>query len=138
MGWSGAWVRYSTWRRRLCTPAAASRMVFAKSHKVGTGTGGKKTAVAHQLHAPQVDLPISFYCIFDGIPGFGEGRRIQDHHVKLPPLGLQLREKFENIGAAEFYPVRKAVKRSVFPGLIDGQLGGIHAKNRCCSCNACI
>ncbi len=108
-------------------------MVCVKSswiHKVGTGTGGQITAVPHQLHAPQVDVPVTSDCIFDGIPALGKGRRVQDHHIKLPPWRSSSGQQVENIGALELHPVREAVKRGVFPGLIDGQLGGIHAKNR--------
>ena len=42
-------------------------------HEMGAGAGGEKAAVFHQSHAAQVDLPVSFDCVFDGVAGFGEG-----------------------------------------------------------------
>ena len=38
-----------------------------RSHKVGAGAGGQIAAVLYQLHAPEIDLPVSLYGLFDGI-----------------------------------------------------------------------
>ena len=42
-------------------------------HKMRAGTGGEETAVFDKPHAPQVDLPVAFDGILDGIAGFCEG-----------------------------------------------------------------
>ena len=66
--------------------AAACRDGLGKqlrSHEMGAGAGGQIAAVLHQLHAAQVDLTVALDGVFHGVSGLGEGRRIQDHHIKL-------------------------------------------------------
>ena len=41
-------------------------------HKMGAGTGSKETTVLYQFQATKVDLPVSLYCIFYRISGFGK------------------------------------------------------------------
>ena len=39
-------------------------------HEMRAGAGCQITAVAHQLHAPQIDLPVTFDRIFDELRDF--------------------------------------------------------------------
>lgn len=68
-------------------------------HKMRAGAGGEETSVLYQSESPLVDFPVSPDGGLDGITRFCEGRRVQDNHVKLLFLSVELREQFENIGA---------------------------------------
>ena len=73
------------------------------------GTGCQIPAVFHQLHAPEVDFPVAFHRIFNGISGFCEGGRVQDHNVEFLTFLFQLRKQFKYIRTYKLYPVGKPV-----------------------------
>lgn len=96
---------------------------------MGTGTGSQIAAVPHQLHTPEVDVPVAPGGILHRSPALGKGRRVEDHHIKLFALAFQLGQQVEYIGALELYPVREPVELGIDAGLIHRQLGGIHAQH---------
>ena len=51
-------------------------------HKMGAGTGGKKTAVLYQPYSPQVDLTVTFYSVLNGTAGLRKSGGIQNHNIK--------------------------------------------------------
>ena len=108
------------------------------AHKVRAGTGSQITAILYQLHAAQIDLTVALDGVFHGASGLREGGRIQDHHIVLLALGLQLRKQVKHIGAEEFHLIGKAVKGRVFLRLMNAQLGSIHAQHLFCPGKACI
>lgn len=76
-----------------------------KIHKMGAGAGGEKASVLHQLHAPDVDLPVALHRIFDGVPGLCEGRWVQDNYIVLLPVLHQGREQVKHVRLPELHPV---------------------------------
>lgn len=70
-------------------------------HEVGAGAGDEIAAVLHQLHSAEVDLAVAPRCRFDGIAGFGEGRRIQDDHIVLLTLFDEFGQQGEYVAAQE-------------------------------------
>ena len=68
---------------------------------MGAGTGGKKTAVFYQLHAPDIDFPVALHCIFNGITGLGKGGRVQNNHIKFLALFFQSRQEIKHIRTDE-------------------------------------
>ena len=61
-----------------------------------TGTGCQKSAVFYQFHGTQINLSVSFYCIFNGISGLGKCRRIKNYNIKFLTFLFQLREQCKN------------------------------------------
>ena len=51
--------------------------------KMGAGAGGEVAAVLYQTQTANIDLAVALDGIFDRAAGFCEGRRIEDHDVKL-------------------------------------------------------
>ena len=96
-------------------------------HKMGAGAGDKITAVTDKLQTPQIDLPVALHCVLNGITGFGEGRRIQDHHILGFPISFQLRKQVKHICTGKPHSVLQVVQNRIFRGLLDGKLGGIYA-----------
>ena len=120
------WVRYSTWRRRLWTFRAASRMVLVKSsgvHEVGAGAGGQIAAVLYQLHAAQIDLSVALDGVFHGAAGLGEGGRIQDHHDRISrPRASSFGSRSNTSAHSKASPVsERPFKGRVFRGLVPRQ-----------------
>ena len=82
-------------------------------HKIGTGAGGQITAVLHQLHPSDIDLPVAFHGVFDGCPGFGKGRRIQNHQIIGLACFCQPGQLVEHICRPEMYGVLQPVEHGV-------------------------
>ena len=78
-------------------------------HEMGAGAGGQIAAVLYQLHAPEIDLPVSLYGLFDGISGFGKSGGIQDDHIVLFALLFQAGQQVKDVLTDEIHPVGKAV-----------------------------
>ncbi len=76
-------------------------------HEVGAGAGGQITAVFHQLHPPQVDLPVSLDRFLNGASGLGKCRRVQNDHVELLSLLLQPRGSSNTSSRRYIPPGRK-------------------------------
>ena len=91
-------------------------------HEMRAGAGRQITAILYQLHATQIDLPVSFHRFFNRASGLGKRGRVQDHHIELLPLLFQSREQVEHILADKFHPVGKAVQRRILPRLGHAQL----------------
>ena len=70
-------------------------------HKVGAGAGDEISAVLHEFHAAEVDLTVAPRRRFDGIAGFGEGRRIQNDHIVLLTLFDEFGQQGEYVAAQE-------------------------------------
>ena len=98
-------------------------------HEMRAGAGCQITAVAHQLHAPQIDLPVAFDRIFDGIAGLCESGRIQDHHIVGLALSFQFRKQFKHVRAPEGHAVFHLIQAGVFTGLFAAQFGGVYAQH---------
>ena len=105
---------------------------------MGTGTCAEITAVFYELHTAEVDLTVAFDCIFDGVSGFCEGRRIEDDYVELFTFFLQFRKQVKYIGCDEFHAVGKSVQLCIFCCLCNTKLGSIDTEYFRCACNTCI
>ena len=93
----------------VCSGLADGLGEQLRVHEVGAGAGGEIAAVLYQLHAAQVDLTVALDSVFDRTAGFGEGRWIQNNHIKLFALLFQLRKQIKDICALEGDTVRQAV-----------------------------
>ena len=105
-------------------------------HVVRAGAGGEEAAVAHELHAAQVDFAVALDRVLDGVFRLREGGRVENHHVELLSLAFERGEQVEHVGAAEFDGVGKAVQRGVLFGLRDRKVGGVHAEHVLCARDA--
>ena len=54
-----------------------------RRHEMGAGAGGEVAAVLYQTQTANIDLAVALDGIFDRAAGFCEGRRIENHDVKL-------------------------------------------------------
>ena len=91
-------------------------------HKMGTGTGCKKSAVFYQFHSTKIDLTVAFDCIFDRTARFCKGRWIQNDHIVLFSLFFELRKQFKNIFTYKFYGFIKPIQFRLFLCLVNIKL----------------
>ena len=107
-------------------------------HEMRTGAGCQIPAVLHQLHSPEVDLPVSFNCLLYRTSGLCKRRRIQDHHIVLFSLFFQPRKKIKHVLADKFHPVLKAVERRILSCLRHPQFGSVYSCHMFRACSTCI
>ena len=96
-------------------------------HKMGTGTGCKKSAVFYQFHSTKIDLTVAFDCIFDRTAGFCKCRWIQNDHIVLFSLFFELRKQFKNIFTYKFYGFIQTIQFRIFLCLVNSKLRCIYS-----------
>ena len=86
--------------RKLLIEHNLRLVVYIAKKFDNTGIG-----VEDLISITQINLSVSFYCIFNGISGLGKCRRIKNYNIKFLTFLFQLREQFKNILANKFHIV---------------------------------
>ena len=94
--------------------------------EVGAGAGGQVPAPGQQPHGPVVDLLVPGDGVCHGLPGLGEGRRVQDDEVVPLRLLLQGRQQVEHVGGHAVHHAGEAVALRVGPGHLHGGRRHVH------------
>ena len=85
------------------------------------GAGGQVSSVFYETNAAQIDFTVALHSIFNGIAGFGEGGRIQDHYIVLFAFFFQLRQQVKDIGTAEADAILQVIQTRIFLSLGDSE-----------------
>ena len=100
---------------------AASSTCWEQEHDT------RKPPVGHELHAPQVDLLVAAQRALGHLPGFGEGRGIEDHQVVFFALVAERAQEIEAIVRLKI--CIKPVGARVVPRDGERLLGDVHARH---------